>query len=278
MKTPPVSDQPVERNTSDQLVALVKSHVENHIGTITLNDPKTLNSLSGFLIKDLLDTLDRFRREEVRVVILRARLGSKTWSAGHNVGELPKHARDPLTYSDPLRVAIRKIQEYPSPVIAMVEGGVWGGACELVMACDLVVAVESATFAITPARLGVPYNIGGVQNMIGSVPMVVVKEMLFRAKPISAQRAYEVGIANYVVPANQLEAKTLELAQDMLTNSPLVITLLKEETHVLAHAIALSAETFERIQSVRRRIYDSEDYQEGIRSFFEKRKPIFQGK
>src|SRR5215469_2453604 len=278
MKTPPVSDQPVERNTSDQLVALVKSHVENHIGTITLNDPKTLNSLSGFLIKDLLDTLDRFRREEVRVVILRARLGSKTWSAGHNVGELPKHARDPLTYSDPLRVAIRKIQEYPSPVIAMVEGGVWGGACELVMACDLVVAVESATFAITPARLGVPYNIGGVQNMMGSVPMVVVKEMLFRAKPISAQRAYEVGIANYVVPANQLEAKTLELAQDMLTNSPLVITLLKEETHVLAHAIALSAETFERIQSVRRRIYDSEDYQEGIRSFFEKRKPVFHGR
>ena len=278
MKTPPVSVQPVETNTSEQTVALVQSRVENHIGTITLNDPKTLNSLSGALIKDLLDTLDRFREEEVRVVLLRARPGSKTWSAGHNVGELPKHARDPLTYSDPLRVAIRKIQEYPTPVVAMVEGGVWGGACELVMACDVVIAVDSATFAITPARLGVPYNIGGIQNMIGSVPMVVVKEMLFRAKPISAQRAYEVGITNYVVPADQLEAKTLELAQDMLANSPLVITLLKEETHVLAHACALSAETFERIQSVRRRIYDSEDYQEGIRSFFEKRKPVFQGK
>ena len=263
---------------SEQTVALVQSHVENHIGTITLDDAKTLNSLSGALIKDLLCALDRFRGGGVGVVILRARHGSKTWSAGHNVGELPKHARDPLTYSDPLRVAIRKIQEYPLPVIAMVEGGVWGGACELVMACDMVVAIESATFAITPARLGVPYNIGGVQNMIGSVPMVVVKEMLFRAKPISAQRAYEVGIANYVVPADQLEAKTLELAQDMLANSPLVITLLKEETHVLAHALALSAETFERIQSVRRRIYDSEDYQEGIRSFFEKRKPVFQGR
>jgi methylmalonyl-CoA decarboxylase len=278
MKTPPVSVQPGETNTSQQTVALVESRVENHIGTLTLNDPKTLNSLSGALIKDLLTTLDRFRKEGVRVVILRARPGSKTWSAGHNVGELPKHARDPLTYSDPLRVAIRKIQEHPTPVLAMVEGGVWGGACELVMACDMVIAVESATFAITPARLGVPYNIGGVQNMIGSVPMVVVKEMLFRAKPISAQRAYEVGIANYVVPADQLEAKTLELAQDMLANSPLVITLLKEETHVLAHALALSAETFERIQSVRRRIYDSEDYQEGIRSFFEKRKPVFHGK
>src|SRR6516162_2073906 len=131
----------------------------------------------------------------------------------------------------------------------MVEGGVWGGSCELVMACDRVIAGENATFAFTPARLGVPYNIGGIQNMLGSVPMAVVKEMLFRAKPISAQRAYEVGIANYVVPADQLETKSLELAEDMLANSPLVITLLKEETHVLAHALALSAETFERIQS-----------------------------
>ena len=257
---------------------LVQASVKEHIGTITLNDPRTLNSLSGALIKDLLGTLESFREEGVRVVILRAAPGCKTWSAGHNVSELPKHARDPLTYGDPLRVAIRKIQEYPAPVLAMVEGGVWGGACELVMACDMVVAAQSATFAITPARLGVPYNIGGVQNMIGSVPMAVVKEMLFRAKPISAQRAYEVGIANYVVPPDQLEAKTLELAQDMLANSPLVITLLKEETHVLAHALALSAETFERIQSVRRRIYDSDDYQEGIRSFFEKRKPVFQGR
>ena len=259
-------------------VPLVQSSVKDLVGTITLNDPKTLNSLSGGLIKDLLGTLDNFQEEGVRVVILRAPAGSKTWSAGHNVGELPKHARDPLTYSDPLRVAIRKLQEYPAPVLALIEGGVWGGACELVMACDMVIAAESATFAITPARLGVPYNIGGVQNMMGSVPMVVVKEMLFRAKPISAQRAYEVGIANYVVPADQLEAKTLEIAQDMLANSPLVITLLKEETHVLAHAHALSAETFERIQSVRRRIYDSDDYQEGIRSFFEKRQPVFQGR
>jgi methylmalonyl-CoA decarboxylase len=124
----------------------------------------------------------------------------------------------------------------------------------------------------------VPYNIGGIQNMVGSVPLVVVKEMLFRATPISAQRAYQVGIANYVLPVEQLEAKTFELAEDILANSSLVIALLKEEIHVLAQAQPLTAETFERIQGVRRRIYDSDDYQEGIRSFFEKRKPVFQGK
>jgi methylmalonyl-CoA decarboxylase len=273
-----LSSQTGETNMREATAMLIETSVKNHIGTITLNDPKTLNSLSSSLIKELLDALDEFRDKGIRVVVLRAPPGTKTWSAGHNVGELPKHARDPLTYNDPLRVVIRKIQEYHAPVVAMIEGGVWGGACELAMACDMVIAAENATFAITPARLGVPYNLGGIQNMLGSVPLVVVKEMLFRATPISAQRAYEVGIANYVLPVEQLEAKTLELAQDILANSSLVITLLKEEIHVLAQAQPLTAEIFERIQGVRRRIYDSDDYQEGIRSFFEKRKPVFQGK
>jgi methylmalonyl-CoA decarboxylase len=263
---------------SEATPLLIETSVKTEIGIITLNDRKTLNSLSSGLISELLDAMENFRGKGIRVVILRAPPGTKTWSAGHNVGELPKHARDPLTYNDPLRVLIRKIQEYPAPVLAMIEGGVWGGACELVMACDMVIAAEKATFAFTPARLGVPYNIGGIQNMLGSVPLVVVKEMLFRAAPISAQRAYEVGIANYVLPIEQLEAKTFELAEDILANSSLVITLLKEEIHVLAQAQPLTVETFERIQGVRRRIYDSDDYQEGIRSFFEKRKPVFRGK
>ena len=263
---------------SEATPMLIETSVKNQIGIITLNDRKTLNSLSSSLINDVLDAMENFRGKDIRVVILRAPPGTKTWSAGHNVGELPKHARDPLTYNDPLRVLIRKIQEYPAPVLAMVEGGVWGGACELVMACDMVIAAEKATFAFTPARLGVPYNIGGIQNMLGSVPLVVVKEMLFRATPISAQRAYEVGIANYVLPIEQLEAKTFELAESILANSSLVITLLKEEIHVLAQAQPLTVETFERIQGVRRRIYDSDDYQEGIRSFFEKRKPVFRGR
>ena len=105
---------------------LIETSVKDQIGTITLNDRKTLNSLSSGLIKELLDALEDFRDKGIRVVILRAPSGTKTWSAGHNVGELPKHARDPLTYNDPLRVVIRKIQEYPAPVLAMIEGGVWG--------------------------------------------------------------------------------------------------------------------------------------------------------
>jgi 1,4-dihydroxy-2-naphthoyl-CoA synthase len=127
---------------------LIETNVKNHIGTITLNDRKSLNSLSSSLIQELLDALEDFRNKGILAVILRALPSTKTWSAGHNVGELPKHARDPLTHNDPLRVVVRKIQEYPAPVLAMVEGGV----CEFAMACDMVIAAENATFGLTPAK------------------------------------------------------------------------------------------------------------------------------
>jgi methylmalonyl-CoA decarboxylase len=193
------------------------------------------------------------------------------------VRELPTNGRDPLTYDDPLRRLVRAIQEAPMPVIAMVEGSVWGGACELVMSCDMVVADEGATFAVTPAKLGVPYDIAGVLNFMLSVGLPIIKEMLFTAQPMPAGRALQVGIVNQVVPAGRLEAATAELAAQMIRNSPLVIGLLKEQLHVLAGAIPLTPEAFQRIQALRRRIYDSADYQEGIRSFFERRAPQFQG-
>ena len=111
-----------------------------------------------------------------------------------------------------------------------------------------------------------------------SVSLPVVKEMLFTAQPMPAERALRVGIVNRVVPAECLEGATAELAAQMTRNSPLVIALLKEELRVLAGAAALNPDAFERIQGLRRRIYDSADYQEGIRSFFERRAPRFEGR
>jgi methylmalonyl-CoA decarboxylase len=102
--------------------------------------------------------------------------------------------------------------------------------------------------------------------------------MLFTALPISAQRAVHIGIVNQVFPAEQLEAATYELAAQMTRNSPRVIALLKEELRVLSAATPLTPEGFERIQALRRQIYDSADYQEGIKAFFERRPPRFTGK
>ena len=258
--------------------ALVKKSLDGNIGTITLDNPAKHNSLSAPLIGDLLAALSDLTKEGARVIVLRAPKGTKVWSAGHDVRELPTNGRDPLTYDDPLRRVVRTLKESPIPIIAMVEGGVWGGACEVVMSCDIVIAAEGASFAITPAKLGVPYDIEGTLSFMQSVSLPVIKEMLFTAQPMAADRALRVGLINQVVPAERLESVTAELAGYIIRNSPLVISLLKEELRVLAEAHPLNPEGFQRIQAIRRRIYDSADYQEGIRSFFERRTPQFQGR
>lgn len=146
------------------------------------------------------------------------------------------------------------------------------------MACDIVVAAEGASFAITPAKLGVPYDIVGVLTFMQNAGLGILKEMLFTAQPISARRAMEAGLVNQVVPGDRLEEATITLAAQIARNSPLVVSLLKEQLRVLSESTPLNPNTFERIQSLRRQIYDSADYQEGIRSFFERRPPKFHGR
>lgn len=247
------------------------------IGIITLNHGK-VNALSRQLIDDLCAALGQMTADSMQVVILRAAKDVKVFSAGHDVRELPTNGRDPLTYNDPLRHAVRTIEQHPAPIIAMVEGQVWGGACELVMACDLVVGCSGCHFALTPAKLGVPYNLSGTMNFLKVAGIHLVKEMLFTAHPVPAERLAATGVINYVVPPEELESFTVDLARRIAQTSPLVNRILKEEVRVLANAHPLNPESYERIQALRREVYDSSDYQEGIRAFFEKRKPEFRGK
>ena len=257
---------------------LVLTTKEDSIGTIVLNHPEKRNALSQALIADLLDALTAFRQQDARVVILCAPEGAAVWSAGHDVSELPESHRDPLGWDDPLRRLIREVESYPAPIIAMVEGTVWGGACEVAFACDLVIAAENATFAITPAKLGVPYNLSGLLTFMNTVSLHVVKEMAFTALPMTAARAERLGIINQVVPKQDLKQRTHEIAKQIARNSPLSIAVMKEELNLLANAHDLSPVMFERIQSLRRVVYNSRDYQEGIRAFLEKRLPTFTGK
>jgi len=164
---------------------------------ITLNNPKKHNALSTALIDELCAALEEMLLSQVRVVVLRAPAGAKVFSAGHDVQELPTNGRDPLTYGDPVRRVIRIIELFPAPVIAMVEGSVWGGACELVMSCDIIVAGDDSTFAVTPAKLGMPYNISGVQNFLNTGGMPLCKEMLFTAQPMGVQRLLVQGIVSH---------------------------------------------------------------------------------
>ncbi|HBM15929.1 MAG TPA: methylmalonyl-CoA decarboxylase [Lentisphaeria bacterium] len=258
-------------------MSLIIKEVHNNVGFITLNDPKRLNSLSAEIIEEIITAFNEFKIQKLRSVVLKAAKGVKVFSAGHNVRELPMGGVDPLTYGDPLRTVIRTIQKHHCPVIAMIEGSVWGGACEMVMACDILIASENSTFAITPAKLGVPYDIVGVLNFMKSVNLPLIKEILFTAQPISAQRAVQIGMINHAIPDHELEKFTYDMLDIIVKNAPLAISVIKEELRVLSNAIQLNPNAFEKIQCGRRQVYNSSDYKEGLTAFFEKRKPVFKG-
>jgi methylmalonyl-CoA decarboxylase len=257
---------------------LIEVAVDGDIATVVLNNRKKLNALSHDLVGGIIAVLESVPQTGIRVVVLRAKPGTKVWSAGHDVSELPEGRRDPLGWDDPLRNLVRHIETCPAPVIAMVEGGVWGGAVETMLACDIVIAAETATFAVTPARLGVPYNVSGMMTFMSAASLRVVKELAFTAEPIGAERAERVGMINHAVTAEELEAFTLRMARTIAANAPLSVSVMKEQLRVLAGAKPVSPRGFEKVQGLRRLVYDSHDYAEGIRAFKEKRKPVFLGR
>jgi methylmalonyl-CoA decarboxylase len=256
-------------------MSLVIANLEEGLGTITLNHSAKLNSIGVKLAGDLIDTLDEMERAQTLAVVLRAMPGVRVWSAGHDVNELPQPRRDPLGYADPLERLLRRIQDYPAPVIAMVEGSVWGGACDLCISCDMIVCEENATFAITPAKLGLPYNASGLVHFLNVLGPHKAKELFFTARPISAHDAFVAGMVNHVVPLDQLEAKTYDIAKSITENAPLAVQVLKRQFRLLLGGEVLSAEIFESIQGMRREVCDSDDYTEVIQAFREKRKPRF---
>ena len=259
-------------------MSLILTSYDDTIGTITFNHAATRNSLSNALLEELINALQEFARRKVRVVVVRAETGAKVWSSGLNISELPVSGRDPLSYNDPLEQALREIQHSPAPVIAMIEGSVWGGACDLSLICDIAVGSPSASFAITPAKIGVPYNSSGIMHFINVVGPRIAHEMFFTARPIAAPRALQVGILNHLVPTDELESFTYDMARQIAENSPLAISVIKEQLRLLSNSHPLSPETFERIQGLRRSAYDSADYQEGKNAFLEKRPPCFLGR
>jgi methylmalonyl-CoA decarboxylase len=247
------------------------------IGTITLNHDHKRNALGRDLIHEVIKALNDLIYQEARVIILRANQGAKVWSAGYDVTEFPQPGRDPLSFNDPLEQAIRAIQRCPAPVIAMLEGSVWGGACELAFVCDILIGTEQTSFAITPARLGIPYNLTGILHVLNKLGMSLAREMFCTAQPVSGERAHRVGILNHLVPVAELEDFTYAMARQIAQNSPISISVIKEQLQILGNALPLSPEAFERIQALRRMVYNSKDYLEGQKAFLEKRKPVFRG-
>ena len=257
--------------------AVLHEIVDDKIGIITFNRANKRNALSKAMLEQLCERLEHFRELKIRVVILRAAANAKVWSAGHDVSELSQGRVDPLGYDDPLEKTLRAVQKYPGPVIAMVGGAVWGGACDLAMTCDMAIGDPTCSFCMTPARLGVPYNSSGLIHFLGRVGLNIAKEMFFTAAPVEAQRAASLGLLNHLVEAEQLEPFTMDMARRIASLSSASIAVIKEQFRVLTMTRPMPTETFERIHSLRAAVYNSHDYAEAIQAFLEKRPPQFTG-
>ncbi len=256
---------------------LIKTEINDAIGTICFNNDEKRNSLSRSLMEQFLRAFDLMRTEKVRAVVLRANAGAKVWCAGLDIAELPEPGKDPLFYHHPLEKIMRKIQKFPAPVIAMIDGSVWGGGCDLAFVCDILIGTKNASFAITPARIGVPYNTTGIVHFLNMVELNIAKEMFFTAKPISAGRAENLGILNHLVEPEEIEGFTFEMAGGIAANSPLSIAVIKEQLNIMGAAKPINPEFYEKIDELRQKAYNSNDYREGIKAFFEKRRPEFTG-
>ena len=255
----------------------IKTEIKDQIATIIFDNDKKRNSFNSKMLNECLSAFKLFSQEKIRAVIIKNNAEAKVWSAGFCINELPEAGKDPLPFNHPFEELMREIEDFPTPVIAMINGSVWGGACDLAFSCDILIGSNNSTFAITPAKIGVPYNTTGIQHFLNIMEMNIAKEMLFTAKPISAERAYDLGILNHLIEKDELENFTYEMAKTIAFNSPLSISVIKKQLNLLGKARPLNAETFEKIHQLRKIAYDSYDFKEGKKAFLEKRLPDFKG-
>ncbi len=259
---------------------VIGTEIKDKICFIEMQDAKHLNCLSEELCTEMREALDNAYKNECVGVVIKSQINHGVWSAGHNIKELPTDGHDPLAYNVAMEKLLRKVQDLPIPVIAYVEGTVWGGACDLCLSCDMIVAVDTATFAITPAKIGIPYNASGIMHFINQLGINKAREMFFTGMPIQAADALNVGLLNAIAPIEELPQLLEErFLNPLRRNSVLSISAIKRQFRILSRAATvISSESFEKINSFRDKVYRGADYAEGINAFLEKRPPQYTGK
>jgi methylmalonyl-CoA decarboxylase len=244
------------------------------IGQLLFANPARRHALSSGLLIALTEGLQKFSEQALPVVVLTSGTGQDVWSAGFDIGEM-LHDRDPLAHGKPLETFLQHVRAYPGVVIAMVSGSVWGGAVDLVMSCDLVIADRSAQFAITPANIGLPYTTGGLLRFMNNLPIHVLKEMFFCAKPLDAEQAKHFGVVNALVEQDDLQATTLEVARNIASKAPMAVRVVKEQLRILEDFQPMPVHAMERIAELRRIGCESDDFTEGLEAFLTRRQPNF---
>ena len=254
----------------------IKTEERGFIGIITFDNDRKHNSLNFEMLDEIAEAVSVFEDLGKRVVVIRSNPGKSVWCAGLSIDQLPDSKRDSVPYEYNLEKALKKLEHFSGAVIAMIEGSVWGGGCELAFSCDILIGSASSSFAITPAKLGAPYNPIQVQRVLSLVETNIAKELFFTAEPIKASRALELGILNHIVEKDSLEEFTFSMAEKIAANAPLNIQLIKKQINALSRATVALVNTNEIKKMVAASFY-SRDFKEGKTAFLEKRKPEFLG-
>ena len=247
------------------------------IATITLNRPEVLNAFSKEVEDEVLQALEDIKNDEnIRVVILTG-AGEKAFSTGADIkamkGINALKARELSLRGEKICTALENLEK---PVIAAINGYALGGGLEVAMACDIRIASENARMGQTEINIGLIPGWGGTQRLTRLIGRTKAKELVFTGKMIDAKTAEQLGIVNMVVPADKFKETVRQFAAELAQKAPVALKVAKALINKGAEisldaAIALEREGFGVVAS-------TEDLQEGVSAFTEKRKPTFKGK
>jgi enoyl-CoA hydratase len=248
----------------------------DRVAIITINRPEKRNALNIKTREEGAALLEELRDDESVGVVIFTGAGDKAFIAGADIAEFA--GRTALTQRDVMmgRSLFTAIDTFPKPVIAMINGYCLGGGCELALACDIRIASENASLGQPEINLGIIPGGGGTQRLTRLVGEGKAMELILTGDIINAQTAYNLGLVNAVVPAADLEAKTMEMANRIAEKSPVALRMAKEAVKLASRS--LLDEGLRREVDLFALCFSSEDKDEGVRAFLEKRKPVFKGK
>ena len=249
------------------------------IAYVTINRPEAMNAINADVRRGLAEAFDDFRRDPETWVAILTGAGDRAFSAGADLKEMSQRSQSAGGAGDfwaPSPITLVRGMEVWKPIIAAVNGYCLAGGLELALACDIRIAAEHATFALTEVMRGILPGGGGTQRLPRTVPFGIALEMMFTGDRIDAREAWRIGLVNRVVPAAELMPAAEALAGRICQNAPLSVRAVKELAY---RGRNLTLEEGLREESMTDRIIrTTEDSREGPRAFAEKREPEWKGR
>ena len=251
-------------------MALVEVTKQDHIGIITMNRPEALNALSKAVFADLSVALDEVERDDdVYVVVITG--AGRAFIAGADIGEMATmNVEEGLNFSELGNHLLMRVDMFPKPTIAAVNGFALGGGCEMALACDIRIASEKAKFGQPEVGLGIIPGFGGTQRMARIIGTGAAMELIYTADTIGAEEAKSIRLVNHVVPAEELMDYTLKLAKRIANNAQVAIRTSKMAIRRGIDCDISTAVTYESLAFAT--CFGTEDQKDAMKAFVEKRK------